>query len=703
MTRSMNKLFVSAQANLLTFTLLLQTLAGPPALAAPAAKPKTGGATWTLSGYLPANPKQKVYLKIEGKKIAALGTQAPAKGAGLVVDTNDWIFPGLIDMHSHVKYNILPLWDLAKGQFTNRFEWRQKFPAYKDAVSFNMKPIRGDTVCAAVRYAEIKAMTGGATAIQGIGGDSKCAKDFGIHNLEIPGEFENTQKIRGMTDMIMPDMMGNVFEAEIAPLMKSKKLTYDKALAAVLEKQGVTKWIKTFIKEPHNLANGVELLIGSAAGAKGSSKADFKAAEAKITAYLEKEYELNEKAIAKQLAAMEVFLFGKGATPGYLTMKGTPTESNALDYLSKGGVLTVTGSIRRYLGMFETSVRKSAQAYYADPTRLAIVAHLSEGGRDDAYNKSEYQYAKTMDLAKSGLTIIHGVGMDAKDFAHAAKNQISIVWSPFSNLLLYGETLDVKAARAAGVNVTIGADWTPTGSKTILDELKLAKRYLDHEGIKGISDKDLVDMATINAALAIHREKVVGQVAPGYQADLLLVGRTPSANPYTELLDTTQKDVDLVVVAGQPTYGDAEWIGQVADSFKDKKAPEAMDACGADKALRLGAPTAYDTSLASSSGPKLDSLAGIEKELASKLKAYASEVKKTATARLASALVPGIDPLFSCDDEAYSKRFDSFIEKELDANRKSREKLRVQYKLDDSWSPLKLSAEESEDDEESAE
>src|SRR5439155_2534361 len=102
------------------------------------------------------------------------------------------------------------------------------------------------------------------------------------------------------------------------------------------------------------------------------------------------------------------------------------------------------------------------------------IAHLAEGGRSDEYNKEEFQYAKMYDLARSGLVIIHGVGMNAADFATAKSKNISIVWSPFSNLLLYGETLDVAAAKAAGVNLALGADWSPTGSKNLLEEIGLA-------------------------------------------------------------------------------------------------------------------------------------------------------------------------------------------------------------------------------------
>ena len=41
--------------------------------------------------------------------------------------------------------------------------------------------------------------------------------------------------------------------------------------------------------------------------------------------------------------------------------------------------------------------------------------------------------------------------------------------------LLYGKTADIAAAKAAGVRLGIGSDWSPSGSKNLLGELKVAR------------------------------------------------------------------------------------------------------------------------------------------------------------------------------------------------------------------------------------
>ena len=50
----------------------------------------------------------------------------------------------------------------------------------------------------------------------------------------------------------------------------------------------------------------------------------------------------------------------------------------------------------------------------------------------------------------------------------------AMVWSPFSNLALYGETAAIAAAKACGLRIGIGPDWSPMG-KNLLGELKVAR------------------------------------------------------------------------------------------------------------------------------------------------------------------------------------------------------------------------------------
>jgi 5-methylthioadenosine/S-adenosylhomocysteine deaminase len=53
-----------------------------------------------------------------------------------------------------------------------------------------------------------------------------------------------------------------------------------------------------------------------------------------------------------------------------------------------------------------------------------------------------------------------------------------LVWSPQSNLRLYGATTDVASALQLGIPVSLGADWLPSGSQSLLAEMQVARRAL---------------------------------------------------------------------------------------------------------------------------------------------------------------------------------------------------------------------------------
>src|SRR5262249_62216619 len=107
-----------------------------------------------------------------------------------------------------------------------------------------------------------------------------------------------------------------------------------------------------------------------------------------------------------------------------------------------------------------------------------------------------------------------------------------LVWSPLSNLLLYSETTNVCEALAAGLLVSLGTDWSPSGSRNLLVELKIADIVLRDPTLRrrlvpalaNDSDLDrlLVDMVTRNPARTVRWLDQVGSVEPGKVADLLV-------------------------------------------------------------------------------------------------------------------------------------------------------------------------------------
>ena len=182
----------------------------------------------------------------------------------------------------------------------------------------------------------------------------------------------------------------------------------------------------------------------------------------------------------------------------------------------------------------------------------AFVYHLAEG--TDAALVAEYDVLDANGILAPRFVGIHCTALRDEQYAGWMPRGGSIVWSPFSNLWLYGATTDVAAARARGMRICLGADWSPSGSKSLLGELKVAHLY-NRERLGGLfSDEDLCRMATCNPADAVGWESRLGRLRAGLHADLLVVARRED-DVYRNLVTSIESDVRLVTINGYPMYG----------------------------------------------------------------------------------------------------------------------------------------------------
>jgi 5-methylthioadenosine/S-adenosylhomocysteine deaminase len=183
-----------------------------------------------------------------------------------------------------------------------------------------------------------------------------------------------------------------------------------------------------------------------------------------------------------------------------------------------------------------------------------LLLHLSEGTDAGAHTHFEALHLAdgTWAIAPA-LAGIHCVALTAADFGTMQAHGASMIWSPLSNLILYGATADVRAAKAAGVRIGIGSDWSPSGSKNLLGELKAAQVVSAHLG--GVfSDAEIVAMATCAAAAILRWDGTVGSIAAGKRADLLVIEGT-GGDPYTALIGARETAIQMLIIDGVPRYG----------------------------------------------------------------------------------------------------------------------------------------------------
>jgi large repetitive protein len=212
----------------------------------------------------------------------------------------------------------------------------------------------------------------------------------------------------------------------------------------------------------------------------------------------------------------------------------------------------------------------------------AFLPHVAEGIGDAAHNElacSNGEPGSQRDYAEPQTAMIHAVGLTAKDADLLAHTGTAVIWSPRSNLDLYGFTAPVSLFAAAGVQLALGTDWSASGSMNLLRELACADSY-NKANLGGFfSDYRLYRMVTEDAASVTATADKLGALKVGLFADVTVWDDGGKTSVYDVVVRAKVQDVALVLRAGQALYGESELVDAVAS---DKGAGcEAIDVCGA--------------------------------------------------------------------------------------------------------------------------
>lgn len=401
-----------------------------------------GQSSYAISGTLvtPRGIIENGTMIVVNGRIQAIGAE-PALPKGItVIRTDGVIFPGLIDLHNHLVWNVFPRWR-PSAPVANRYEW-QAMPEYTARLSGpENNLISAGEGCDMERFAEIKALLGGATSVVGSYGPIPTAPS---RNECVRGLARNLDAFSGLySDKVNAEPLRNeVFPFEIG---------WDQA-----------------------------------------------------------------KAIRDGLGSREL---------------------------------------------------------------KAVIFHVGEG--KDASARREFRMLKARGFMRPGVTIVHGVALQEPDFLEMAANSVGFIWSPKSNLELYGKTADMEAAKASNVTIALAPDWSPTGSSGMLDELRVAISWNHNHG-ELFNETELVQMVTSNAARLAGLSDKIGALASGMMADFVVLPKI-GPSPLRSLLDAEPGSIKLVVVAGVPLLGTPEDLHK----FQDAKDLETLVICGHQKALNI--------------------------------------------------------------------------------------------------------------------
>jgi cytosine/adenosine deaminase-related metal-dependent hydrolase len=297
----------------------------------------------------------------------------------------------------------------------------------------------------------------------------------------------------------------------------------------------------------------------------------------------------NATTAQKQWGELRMLMGGATATVGAASSAGLVRNLDYHDY--EEGLARVAVTYDTFpLGDNSGLQISSGCAYPFYDTTMSIAQlkafepHIAEGVDDVAHNEfvcSSSTMNGAQDLTQPQSAFIHAVALSSADVQTLAGDSTSLIWSPRSNVRLYGDTARVTVMSRLGVRIALGADWTITGSMNLLRELRCADSLNQTALDNYFSDEALWRMVTANAAGVTGFGDILGTLSVGQVADVAIFDERNHAD-YRAVVAADAPDVLLVMRSGKPLYGDAALLTGLGVSGCD-----AVDVCGAPKSVCL--------------------------------------------------------------------------------------------------------------------
>ncbi|ABD54151.1 8-oxoguanine deaminase [Jannaschia sp. CCS1] len=190
---------------------------------------------------------------------------------------------------------------------------------------------------------------------------------------------------------------------------------------------------------------------------------------------------------------------------------------------------------------------------------VMLHTHLAENDEDIAYSLEKFgcrpgQYAEDLGWTGDDVWHAHCVKLDGQEIDLFARSGTGVAHCPCSNCRLASGIAPVRAMRDAGVTVGLGVDGSASNDAgSLVDEARqamLLQRVVS--GPDAMSAREALRIATRGGAEVLGRGQELGQIAPGFRADLAIwdmsgVEAAGSWDPAALLLAGPRRVRDLIV------------------------------------------------------------------------------------------------------------------------------------------------------------
>jgi len=255
------------------------------------------------------------------------------------------------------------------------------------------------------------------------------------------------------------------------------------------------------------------------------------------------------------------------------------TPAEALEYTQKfidkwrnDSLITPAVAPHSIYTLSETNLQ--AAGTLARRNGVPILIHIAEAPFETAQSRARHGLSPVAYLSRIGLlgpdvVGAHCIWVDSADIAVLGRFDVGSVHSPSSNMKLAAGVMPVVEMMAAGNRVGLATDGAASNnSQDLFDEMDLAAKLqkITRMDPRVLPAKQVLEMATIGGARALHLENRIGSLEDGKRADLILVDTngphaTPMYNVYSQLVYALKgSDVKTVVIDGKLVMEDRRML-----------------------------------------------------------------------------------------------------------------------------------------------
>jgi 5-methylthioadenosine/S-adenosylhomocysteine deaminase len=194
-----------------------------------------------------------------------------------------------------------------------------------------------------------------------------------------------------------------------------------------------------------------------------------------------------------------------------------------------------------------------------------ILIHIAEAPFELDQSRAKYGLTPVAYLNKMGVlgpdvVGAHCIWTDDADIATLAERGVGCVHNPSSNMKTAAGVMRVVEMLAAGEAIGLATDGAASNNnQDMFEEMDLAAKLQKawRRDPRALPAQQVVEMATITGARALHLEKSIGSLESGKKADLILVDTgaphaVPMYNAYSEIVYALKaSDVRTVLIGGK--------------------------------------------------------------------------------------------------------------------------------------------------------